>query len=70
MLEVCSGIQNPFLVGSSVHNQRIEHWWRLLWKKVIWFQKNAIEEKVQQGYFILDDPYQRASFQAVYIPIL
>ena len=55
MLEVRSGIQNPFLIGSSVHNQRIEHWWRLLWEKVIWFQKNAIEEMVQQGYFIPDD---------------
>ena len=47
MLEVRSGIQNSFLVGSSVHNHRIEHWWRLLWEKVIWFQKNAIEEMVQ-----------------------
>jgi hypothetical protein len=70
MLEVRPGTQNPFLVGSSVHNQRIEHWRRLLWEKVIWFQKNAIEDMVQQGHFIPDDPYQRASFQAVYIPIL
>lgn len=50
MLEVRSGTRNPFLVGSSAHNQRIEHWWRLLWKKVIWFQKNAIEDMVQQGH--------------------
>ena len=26
MLEIRLGTQNPFLVGSSVHNQRIEHW--------------------------------------------
>jgi hypothetical protein len=70
MLEVRPGTQNPFLVGSSVHNQRIEHWRRLLWEKVIWFQKNAIEDMVQQGHFIPNDPYQRASFQVVYIPIL
>jgi len=70
MLEVRAETRNPFLVGSSVHNQRIEHWWRLLWEKVIWFHKNAIQEIVQEGYFIPDDPYQRASFQVVYIPIL
>ena len=64
------GTRNPFLVGSLVHNQRIEHWWRLLWEKVIWFHKNAIQEIVEQGYFIPDDPYHRASFQAIYIPIL
>lgn len=65
MLEVRSGTRNPFLVGSSVHNQRIEHWWRLLWEEVIWLQKNAIKDMVQQGHFIPDDLYQRASFQAV-----
>ena len=70
MLKVRFETRNPFLVGSSMHNQRIEHWWRLLWEKVIWFQKNAIEDMIQQGHFIPDDPYQRASFQSIYIPIL
>lgn len=63
-------IRNPFLVGSSVHNQRIEHWWRLLWEKVTWYHKNAIQEMVDQGYFIPDDPYHRCSFQDLYIPVL
>ena len=68
--EVRPGTRNPFLVGWSVHNQRIEHWWRLLWEKVVWYHKNAIQEMVDQGYFIPDDPYHRASFQDVFIPIL
>lgn len=70
MEEVRPATRNPFLVGSSVHNQRIEHWWRLLWEKVVWYHKNAIQEMVDQGYFIRDDPYHRISFQDVYIPIL
>jgi hypothetical protein len=70
MEEVRPATCKPFLVGSSVHNQRIEHWWRLLWEKVVWYHKNAIQEMVDQGYFIPDDPYHRISFQDVYIPIL
>jgi hypothetical protein len=42
----------------------------LLWEKVIWFHKNAFQEMVEHRYFIHDDPYQRASFEDVYIPIL
>ena len=53
MLEVWARTRNPFFVGSSIHNQRIEHWWRLLWEKVVWFHKNAIQEIVQQGYWNL-----------------
>ena len=70
MEEIRHGTRNPFLVGLSVHNQRIEHWWRLLWEKVVWYHKNAIQEMLDQGYFIPDDPYHRASFQDVFIPIL
>ena len=50
--------------------QRIEHWWRYLLEKVIWYYKNAFKEMVTQGFFILDDPYQRASFVAIFFPIL
>ena len=70
MEEVRPETHNPFLVGSSVHNQRIEHWWRLLWEKVVWYHKNAIQEMVDQRYFIPDDRYHRASFQDFFIPIL
>jgi hypothetical protein len=50
--------------------QRIEHWWRHLWEKVIWYYKNAIKEMVYEGVFIPDDLYQRASFIAVFLPLL
>ena len=70
MEEVRPATCNPFLVGSSVHNQRIEHWWRLLWEKVVWYHKNAIQEMVDQGYFILNDLYHRIYFQDVNKSIL
>jgi hypothetical protein len=50
--------------------QRIEHWWRHLWEKGIWYYKNAIKEMVYEGVFIPDDLYQRASFIAVFLPLL
>ncbi|KAG0574819.1 hypothetical protein KC19_VG294400 [Ceratodon purpureus] len=70
MEEVRPATSNPFLMGSSVHNQRIEYWWRLLWEEIVWYHKNAVQEMVDQGYFIPDDLYHRISFQDVYIPIL
>ncbi|KAG0572453.1 hypothetical protein KC19_VG096500 [Ceratodon purpureus] len=37
---------------------RIEHWWRHLLEKVIWYYKNAFRVMVSEGLFIPDDPFQ------------
>jgi hypothetical protein len=70
MEEVQADTRNPFLVGSLVHNQRIEHWWRYIWEKVIWCYKNAFKELVSADLYIPDDPFQRASFIAVFLRVL
>ena len=37
---------------------------------MIWFYKNAFKDLVSNGLFIPDDPYQRASFVVIFLPIL
>lgn len=50
--------------------QRIEHWWRQLWERVVWFFKLMIASMIIAGIYDFDDAYQRHSFIVVYTPIL
>lgn len=69
-LRVRSKFASEHALICRLMEERIEHWWRHLWKKVIWYYKNAFKVMVSEGLFTLDDPFQQASFIAVFLPIL
>jgi len=63
-------IFRPFLRGSSVHNQRIEHFWRQVWTHLIFYYKHLLTLMGRHGFLNLVNPIQRASMVAVFLPAI
>lgn len=63
-------IFRPFLRGSSVHNQRIEHFWRQVWTHCIFYYKHLLTLMGRHGFLNLVNPVQKASMVAVFLPAI
>ena len=63
-------IFRPILCGSSVHNQRIKHFWRQVWMHLILYYKHLLTLMGCHGFLNQVYPVQRASMVVVFLPAI
>lgn len=63
-------VVKPFLTGSSVHNQRIEHFWGQVWKKTAWFYHSLFTAMCNHNLLDLNNVWHMSSLHMVFFPLI
>jgi hypothetical protein len=70
MENVWQEVLKPFLSGSSIHNQCIEHFWRFMWTHYAWYYKHMLTLLQQNGVVNMGNSWHKVSVTAIFLSYL
>jgi hypothetical protein len=63
-------VYKPFLLGSSIHNHCIEHFWRYMWTHYAWYYKHMLILLEQNGVINMGNSWHKVLMTVVFLPYL